>query len=83
MSERTGEAIKNGKSRDTGNIECTRHKMKKTKNTTQKTKKMSNSDATKNKVITEKWRFTCGHSEYTILYYYCRKEDSKINSYQC
>ena len=27
---------------------------------------MSNSDATKNKVITEKWRFTCGHSEYTI-----------------
>jgi hypothetical protein len=53
----------------------------KQKNTTQKTKKMSNSDATKNKVITEKWRFTCGHSEYTILYYYCRKEDSKINSY--
>ena len=28
---------------------------------------MSNSDATKNKVITEKWRFTCGHL--SILFY--------------
>ena len=42
-------AIKNGQSRDTGNIGCTRHRTKtsKTKNTTQKTKKMSNTDAHK------------------------------------
>ena len=32
-------------------------KTKKTKNTAQKTKRMSNSDATKNKVITGEWRF--------------------------
>jgi hypothetical protein len=42
-------AIKNGQSRDTGNIRCTRHSTKKnkTKNTTQKAKKMSNTDPPK------------------------------------
>ena len=45
----------------TSDVHDTRRRRKKQKNTTQKTKKMSNSDATKNKVITEKWRFTCGH----------------------
>jgi hypothetical protein len=42
-----GLAIKNGKSRDIGYI---RHRMKtnKAKNTTQKTKKMINTDPTKN-----------------------------------
>jgi hypothetical protein len=40
---------KQKQSRDTGNIGCTRHRTKtsKTKNTTQKTKKMSNTDAHK------------------------------------
>jgi hypothetical protein len=46
------EAIKNGHYRDTGNIVLTRHRTKKNKtqnyNTTQKTKKMSNTDLTKN-----------------------------------
>jgi hypothetical protein len=37
-------AIKNGQSRETGNIGHTRHRAK--KNTTQKTKKMSNMDST-------------------------------------
>ena len=42
-------AIKNGESRDTGNMGYTRHSMKtsKRKNTTQKTKKMSNTDPKK------------------------------------
>ena len=44
-------AIKNGQSRDTGNIRYTRHRTKtnKTKNTTQKTKNMSNTDPTKSR----------------------------------
>jgi hypothetical protein len=42
-------AIKNGESRDTGNMGYTRHKTKtnKRKNITQKTKKMSNTDPKK------------------------------------
>jgi hypothetical protein len=50
--EKTKGAIKNGKSRDTDNIGYTRHRTKtnKTKSTTQKTKKMSNTDPTKNSV---------------------------------
>jgi hypothetical protein len=42
-------AIKNGESRDTGNMGYTRHSMKtsKRKNTTQKTKKMNNTDPKK------------------------------------
>ena len=47
--EKTEGAIKNGQSRDTGNIEHTRHMTQTNKtNTTQKTKKMSNTDPTKN-----------------------------------
>ena len=47
---RENREIKNGQSRETGNIGYSRHKMKtnKTKNTTQKTKTMSNTDPTKN-----------------------------------
>jgi hypothetical protein len=50
--EKTKGAIKNGQSRDTDNIGYTRHRTKtnKTKSTTQKTKKMSNTDPTKNSV---------------------------------
>jgi hypothetical protein len=46
--EKTEGAIKNGQSRDTGNIRYTRHRTKtnKTTNTTQKTKKMSNTNLT-------------------------------------
>jgi hypothetical protein len=49
--EKTEEAIKNGQSRETGNIGYTRHmtKTNKKKNTTQKTKKMSNTGFTKNR----------------------------------
>ena len=45
--------IRNGQSRETGNIGYTRHRTKtnKTKNTTQKTRKMSNTDPTKNLVF--------------------------------
>jgi hypothetical protein len=44
MLENTEVAIKNGQSRETGNIGYTRYRTKKnkTKNTTQKTKKISN-----------------------------------------
>ena len=44
-------AIKNVQSRDTGIIRYTRHRTKtnKTKNTTQKTKNMSNTDPTKSR----------------------------------
>ena len=49
---KTEGAIKNGLSRDTGIVGYTRHKMKtnitQKHNTTQKTKKMSNIDPTKN-----------------------------------
>ena len=49
---KTEGAIKNGLSRDTGIVGYTRHKMKRNitqkHNTTQKTKKMSNIDPTKN-----------------------------------
>jgi hypothetical protein len=48
--EKTKGAIKNGQCRDTGNIGHTRHETKTINlkhNTTQKTKKMSNLDATK------------------------------------
>jgi hypothetical protein len=47
-------AIRNAKSRDTGNIGYTRHRTKsnKTKQTTQKTKKMRNTDTTKYRVLT-------------------------------
>ena len=47
--EKTERAIKNGESRDTGNMGYTRHSMKtsKRKNTTQKTKKMNNTDPKK------------------------------------
>ena len=49
-SEKTEGAIKNGQFSDTVNIGCSRHRTKtnKTKNTTQKTKKMSNMDPIKN-----------------------------------
>ena len=47
MLEKTEKAIKNGQSRDTGNIGHTKHK--KTNKTYQKTKKMSNTDPTKNR----------------------------------
>ena len=40
-------AILNGQSRDTDNIGHTRRRQAKQKNTTQKTKKMSNTDPTK------------------------------------
>ena len=45
--KKTEGAIKNGQSRDTGNIGYTTHRMKtnKAKNTTQKTKNMSNTDS--------------------------------------
>ena len=45
-------AIKNGQSRETGNIWYTRHRAKtnKTKNTTQKTKTLCNTDPTTNLV---------------------------------
>ena len=46
--EKTKGTIKNGQPRDTGNIGYTRHRTKTiTKNTTQKTKEMSNTDPTK------------------------------------
>jgi hypothetical protein len=49
--EKTKGPIKNGQSRETGNIGYTRHRTNtnKTKNITQKIKKMSNADPTKNK----------------------------------
>jgi len=55
--EKTEGAIKNGQSRDTGNIEHTRHMTQTNKtNTTQKTKKMSNTDPIKNQVLAkDKW----------------------------
>ena len=48
---KTGKSIKNEQSRDTGNIGYTRHMMKKnkTKSTTQKSKKISKTDPTKNR----------------------------------
>ena len=48
--EKTKRAIKNGQSRDTDNIGYTRQRTKtnKAKSTTQRTKKMSNTDPTKN-----------------------------------
>jgi len=48
--EKNKGAFKNGQSRDTGNIEHIRHRTKinKANNTTQKTKKMSNTDTIKN-----------------------------------
>jgi len=51
--EKTERAIKNGQARETGNIWYTRHRTKtnKTKNTTQKTKAMSNTDPTKNQGV--------------------------------
>jgi len=49
MLEKPEGAIKNGQPRDTGNIGYTRHRTKTIKkNTTQKTKDMSNTDPTKN-----------------------------------
>ena len=47
MLEKTEGVINNGQSRDTGNTGYTRHRTKtnKTKNITQKTKKMSNTPA--------------------------------------
>ena len=49
MLEKTERQIKNGQSRDTDSIRYTRHmKTNKTKNTTQKTKKVSNTQPTKN-----------------------------------
>jgi hypothetical protein len=49
--EKTEGAIKNGQSRETGNIGHTRHRTKTSKanNTIQKTKNMSNIDPTKNR----------------------------------
>jgi hypothetical protein len=46
--EKTKGAIEKGQSRETGNIGYTRHRTKtnKTKNITQKTKKMNNTDST-------------------------------------
>jgi Pyruvate/2-oxoacid:ferredoxin oxidoreductase delta subunit len=54
MLEKTEGAIKDTKSRDTGNNGYTRHRTKttKTKQTTQKTKKMRNTDTTKYQVLT-------------------------------
>ena len=54
MLEKTKGAIKNAKSRDTGNIGYTRHRRKtnKTNNTTQKTKKMRNTDTIKYRGLT-------------------------------
>ena len=50
MLENTKEAIKNGQSRETGNIGNTRHKIKTNNKTiTQKTKKMSKTNLTKNR----------------------------------
>ena len=53
MLEKTEVAIKNGQSRKTGNIEYTRHKTltNKTKNKTQKTKKMSNTEPIKTSIL--------------------------------
>jgi hypothetical protein len=53
--EKTEGVIKNGKSRDTGNIGYTRHRTKtnKTNNTTQKRKKMRNTDTTKYRGLTQ------------------------------
>jgi hypothetical protein len=49
MPEKTDGAMKNGQSRDTGNIGYTRHRTKTNKTKTQhRTKKMSNTDPTKN-----------------------------------
>jgi hypothetical protein len=53
MLEKTEGVIKNRQSRETGNIGYTRHRTKTNKNekqhnTTQKTKKMSNTDPSKN-----------------------------------
>ena len=55
MLVKTEGAIKNAKSRDTGNIGYTRHRTKtnKTNNTTQKTKKMRNTDTTKYRGLTQ------------------------------
>jgi hypothetical protein len=47
--EKTESAIKYGESRETGNIGYSRHRTKTKKNTTQKIKKMSNTDPTKNR----------------------------------
>jgi hypothetical protein len=47
MLEKAERASKNGQSRDTANIENTRHRTKTSKNTTQKNRKMSNTDPPK------------------------------------
>ena len=50
-------AIKNGQSRETGNIGYTRHRTKtnKTKNTTQKIKKMNNTNPTQNQYLLKEY----------------------------
>ena len=55
MLGKTEGAIKNAKSRDTGNIGYTRHRTKtnKANNTTQKRKKMRNTDTTKYRGLTQ------------------------------
>jgi len=47
MLEKAERAFKNGQSRDTANIGNTRHRTKTRKNTTQKNRKMSNTDPPK------------------------------------
>jgi hypothetical protein len=55
MSEKPEGAMKNGQSRETVNTGHIRHRLKtnNNKNTTQKTKKISNTDLTKNRGCTQ------------------------------
>jgi len=53
MLEKTEGQIKNGQSRDTGDIGYTRRRQTKTKSTTQKTKRIGNTDSTKNRRWTQ------------------------------
>jgi hypothetical protein len=56
--EKADEVIKKGQSRDTGNVGNTRHRTKtnKTKNPTQKTKKMSNKDKGHNCILLSEFK---------------------------
>ena len=71
MLEKTEGAMKNGQSRQTGNFGYTRHRKKtdKTKNTTQKTKKMSNTDLAKNPGAREEQAAPASYKTSAMLFY--------------
>ena len=73
--EKTEGVIKNGQSRETENIGCTRYRTKtnKAKNTTQKTKKMSNTDSTRETFT------SCRHRIRDVRFYYLHKIVSNVH----